>query len=795
MFGALLFAVPLIIHLLSRHRHKRRPWAAMEFLLNAYKKQRKRLRRENLLLLLLRCLIPILLALAIARPLLKSDSGLAGGSGATHYVLVFDHSYSMDLELPGRASPFEKAKSIAGRLVDRLKANSGHKVTIMLSGVRPTIKLQGEMNLKRAKAVLASLSPPVDSSREITAALQQAAELTAKPSEAAWAVCLFTDLQTRSFGEDPFAVEDKADGLSPNTPPGNAPTPNPSATGKPGGSTDSPTDAMFADSARDAIASIRETGEFSLFDVLSQRGDGGREDNLQITDIYLGIAHAIAKVATPVVVKVQNRTETAQTIQVTLEVDSAQPTRRSIEVEAGGEGEAEFLISFHELGQRTLRASIEGDSLRADNDRWRIVEVRKQLRLLVVEGSDSDDPALRDSTQFVDAIDPTHGEGPPELTVFQPKVVNWMTLYSQKEPLKEYDMIVLCNVERIGERAGRALRDAMNGGTGLFIIFGDRCDVEDYNIHLYGTGDGPMPMLLNGAEGYLPGGDSHYASTITTPEHPVFADLHDEAHRALFEDLPIFKFMASEPMARPENEAKQNPGTTDPEKDGASRLNQVLARVRDSGQNPLLIASEYGTARSLFLMSSVDRRPERWNLMGDLMGIIFMPFVHPTSYWLTLPVHDNYNVQVGQPLYAVLDHRPFNMAVVTPDRSGLGKVPVAEVARPLRGDRYALPAFTKTDHGGIYRGEMLLDISGGSQPEKLLFAVNPDPEEGDLVYLTHASARDQLDIKQIYTQLPASGNTALEAGINDLGPLLLLLVLLFVLSESTLARWISRRRS
>ncbi|MGK0153980.1 MAG: hypothetical protein ACI9SE_000930, partial [Neolewinella sp.] len=49
--GALLFAVPLLIHLLNRQRHKRRPWAAMEFLMRAYQKQRNRLRRENLLLL------------------------------------------------------------------------------------------------------------------------------------------------------------------------------------------------------------------------------------------------------------------------------------------------------------------------------------------------------------------------------------------------------------------------------------------------------------------------------------------------------------------------------------------------------------------------------------------------------------------------------------------------------------------------------------------------------------------------------------------------------------------------
>ena len=56
LFGTLLFAVPLIIHLLNRQRYKRRRWAAMEYLLIAFKKQRRRLRVETLLLLLLRLL-------------------------------------------------------------------------------------------------------------------------------------------------------------------------------------------------------------------------------------------------------------------------------------------------------------------------------------------------------------------------------------------------------------------------------------------------------------------------------------------------------------------------------------------------------------------------------------------------------------------------------------------------------------------------------------------------------------------------------------------------------------------
>src|SRR5262245_56968624 len=47
-------AVPVIIHLLHRKRFRVVPWAAMRFLLAAQKKNTRRLRLEQLLLLILR---------------------------------------------------------------------------------------------------------------------------------------------------------------------------------------------------------------------------------------------------------------------------------------------------------------------------------------------------------------------------------------------------------------------------------------------------------------------------------------------------------------------------------------------------------------------------------------------------------------------------------------------------------------------------------------------------------------------------------------------------------------------
>ena len=60
-------SIPILIHLLNRRRFRVKDWAAMKFLLESIRKNRRRLRIEELILLALRCLAIVLLALAVAR--------------------------------------------------------------------------------------------------------------------------------------------------------------------------------------------------------------------------------------------------------------------------------------------------------------------------------------------------------------------------------------------------------------------------------------------------------------------------------------------------------------------------------------------------------------------------------------------------------------------------------------------------------------------------------------------------------------------------------------------------------
>src|SRR5580765_5394494 len=95
--GLLLMALPIIIHFLNRRRFKTVPWAAMEFLLRAMRKNRRRLRFEQWILLATRCLVLLLAGLALARPMGCKQSTLASLAGQRTglHIIVIDNSYSM----------------------------------------------------------------------------------------------------------------------------------------------------------------------------------------------------------------------------------------------------------------------------------------------------------------------------------------------------------------------------------------------------------------------------------------------------------------------------------------------------------------------------------------------------------------------------------------------------------------------------------------------------------------------------------------------------------------------------
>lgn len=130
LFGILAATVPLLIHLWSRRQAKTVDFSSLMFLLVAHRQSVRRIQLKHLLILLLRMAIIILIALALARPLLKNQFSFAGARAKTSSVIILDNSYSMAYQgIEGQR--FEKARVMALEVVQSLRRGDSAALILM----------------------------------------------------------------------------------------------------------------------------------------------------------------------------------------------------------------------------------------------------------------------------------------------------------------------------------------------------------------------------------------------------------------------------------------------------------------------------------------------------------------------------------------------------------------------------------------------------------------------------------------------------------------------------------------
>ncbi|MHC5542798.1 BatA domain-containing protein, partial [Singulisphaera rosea] len=118
MWGMLLGAIPIVIHLLNRRRFRRVEWAPMRYLKLTIQRNRRRIQIEQFLLLLLRIALFLILFFLLARPVLN-PTGLEkwlGNGGRSSQVVLVDDSLSMGYA-SGEAVAFRRAKEVASALL------------------------------------------------------------------------------------------------------------------------------------------------------------------------------------------------------------------------------------------------------------------------------------------------------------------------------------------------------------------------------------------------------------------------------------------------------------------------------------------------------------------------------------------------------------------------------------------------------------------------------------------------------------------------------------------------------
>lgn len=198
--GLAAASIPILIHLLLRRRRPPVAWAAMELLLEAYRRQRRRMRLEQFLLLACRCLLFGLAGLALARPVLES-TGLLGAGGRRAVVVLIDDgatTRALDPSLPGGDRVvFDRLKREAAALVRGLAP--GDEVSVVLAARPPRPLVAPPSTDRESVARAVEQLEPRWSRTELSEAVALARSVAASAETPERLVAVFSEFRRGSF--------------------------------------------------------------------------------------------------------------------------------------------------------------------------------------------------------------------------------------------------------------------------------------------------------------------------------------------------------------------------------------------------------------------------------------------------------------------------------------------------------------------------------------------------------------------------------------------------------------------
>ena len=788
--GLALASVPLLIHLLNRQRHRPMEWAAMRFVLAAYRRTRRRARLENLLLLLLRMAAVALLALCVARPFLGARSPLSGLTESRRdLVIALDASastgYRQDVE-----TVFERIVGRAREVLLTMDSGRGDRVRLVLAGSSP--RLLSWRSPEDALSVLGTLMEPTDEALDLVALLGEIAtfaeEDAAGSGQSELEVLLLSDLQRADFMPpiDAFARAPLAGAPLAGAPGGAAAgDAAPPAVGDGGGAA-----PALGTEAPLLVEQLERLSELGVRVLVEDLGPAEQQpDNLSVTLVEPRDERLGPGSSAEIRVVVRNHgTRPADGVRLVLEVDGERRPSRLIDVPAGDEAEAVFAVVFREGGARTLVARVEADRLAIDDERSSIVMVPDTTRVLLVNGAPELELEDDEVGYLAAALEPPLGDDPGAAATapFDPRVVDRADLSNGSVDLLDWDVIVLANVASLSAQTVERLEQRVAAGGALILTVGDQVDVANWNARLYRPdGSGLLPAELGEVVSIADRTRDYFRVRAFDQTHPVLSFFADERWQPLLTEVPIYEFLSSRPLAPapPRGEAQDDPtgsrADSDVRGEGVAR---VLARLGDDDGSPLLIERSYDRGRVFLWLTSIDRA---WTRVPESPGTL-IPLVHELVRYAARPPAPARNVSVGDQLLAEVSSFPRNLAVIRPDGTRASLEGEPESIGP---GSWRLPPFDATDRVGVYTIEVEGDRS-------LPFAVQLEPGEGDLARIALS------DLPAIHPALVPSGPDAASRQDGDqrsprkgeLWRLLAALALAALVAESAWAAWLGWKR-
>lgn len=707
LFG-LMVALPVLIHLINLLRHRRVKWAAMDFLLQSYKRQRNWIRLKQLILLLARIAALLLALIMLAQVGCENDelSGMLGGRTVHHYVLV-DDSYSMTSQTSGQ-SALQRARDALEILGQRLGRGADRRITLIkfssavaanqaessglsleqltdLNGVRVDSRFADvwEERTGPIGATPLALGP-----KQVLGMVRQLIE---ERTEEEAVVHVLSDFRAKDWGR---VVEGQTQ------------------------------DAVGNEVVQEINAL---TGLGTKVDLIrcEQTGVG----NLAVTS--LEVAGNIRSAGVPVQMRVAVTNYSQEAVRnVTLRVfsriysddaasraDSTKalqanelPTVFFDAIEAGETAVREFPVFFSLPGRHEVRCLLPDDALAQDNQRWTVLETRVGTQALIIEGA-ADSGAFFLSTIFR----PGRAQSGVIPVVASPDRLRDITPVE----LAEFDVVYLLGVSRLEEGARTKLEEYVSAGGGVAWFVDQETDLESFNATLYRAGEGLFGLPLERIETTPTFNDGELPDVVPT-EHPLLAPFQNR-NDSLLSLVQVSQYAMPPLTWMPED-------STDVE---------VIAQLRGDRRSPLIVTKRFGRGNSIVVTTSAGVAWNNWQR-------------NPTFPVLILGMHEllsagrqaTSELTVGQPLAVTLsaeEYRP-QATIEMPTEDPEVDVTIEREASREEGTQETLnvgvgPGYSgavdvhETWLPGLYT---LWARKSSGEWNAFRWALNVDPAEGDL---------------------------------------------------------------
>jgi hypothetical protein len=448
LWGLAAGSIPIVIHLLNKRKYRQTDWAAMRFLLAAIKKNKRRIELEQWILLAIRTLLILLLAMAMARPVLESLAPALFAGQRSHRVLVLDGSLSMTRKLTDQTR-FDRSKNLARQIVK--EARRGDLISLIIMADPPKIIIgEPSPNLEQVGREI-DLATPTHGATDLSAtfaSLRRVLDSSPLPNKE---ILFLTDLQRATWA-------------------------------RPG-----------VDNNAALKAEIDKLNESKIRPVVIDLG-AAAEPNRAV--LGLSLTSPVVTVGVPTNIRVQVRNfgpEPKPATRVQLVIDGQLGPEQTVDLSVSEPVTINFTQIFRSEGDHVVEAVIDEDPLGVDDRRRLVIPVKEKIRVLLVDGDLNPEPFQAETDYLAQALSPLEtgqNEQPPaagapaepEQTPMLIEVVPESRLGSLD--LSGYDVIMLANVAQPSENEAVTLDKFVRTGGGLVIFAGDRIVADGYNSRL-----------------------------------------------------------------------------------------------------------------------------------------------------------------------------------------------------------------------------------------------------------------------------------------------------------------------